>query len=101
MTIGLVSLFLYSESIELESVTIIDEIPAEEVVKMQGTVKKISQQENVLFLTLQGFQEVETEAILFTDKEIRLQEGDFIEVQGEVEEYRGEKEVIVNWIKKN
>lgn len=91
---GMIVLFLLVKEIDLETVTSI-EYYQEEDVKFKGQIKKISQHEKVVFLEVYG-ERIETiKAIFFPDEDIYLKEGDIVELTGEVEEYQGEKEIIV------
>jgi DNA/RNA endonuclease YhcR with UshA esterase domain len=93
---GLAFLFLYAEDLELKTITSIDELPAEEEVKIGGTITSIRQHEKVSFIQVEG-QKVETINILvFDEPNLFLQVGDYVEVEGSVEEYKGKKEVIGN-----
>ena len=60
----------------------------------------MSQQDRVAFIELQG-ERVETiDVFLFADEDVYLQEGDYVEITGTVEEYQGKKEVIASKIVK-
>ncbi len=93
---GLLFLFFYAEELELKSVARLDaELPEEEIAVL-GRITRLSVQENVTFLEIQG-ERIETiDVILFPEEKLLLREGDFVEIAGTVEEYQGKKEVIAS-----
>ncbi len=94
--LGLPFLFFYADEADLPSVARIDSELPEEKVRVSGRITRLSDHDKVIFLELQG-ERIETmEIVLFKEEEIFLHEGDYVEVSGTVEEYRGKKEVIAD-----
>ena len=98
--IGLAFLFFYAEEIDLKAINNVDESNAGETVKLTGTITKLSTSDKVAFIELEGQQVIKTDVILFSSENIYLQEGDYVEISGTVEEYNNEKEIIANKIVK-
>lgn len=98
MIIGLSILYFYSEEISLEPVESIDTIELEEEVSLRGKVSSVSDYDTVIFIELNAEIEEVTDVILFKDEDIYLSEGDYVEIEGTVEEYEGEREIIANSI---
>lgn len=95
--IGLALLFFYAQTITLpvsEEVT----SAATEAILMKGTVKNLQVTDKAVFFELEGEKVVKTEVILFPDSSIYLREGDHVELTGQVEEYKGKKEVVADKI---
>ncbi len=98
--IGLAFLYFFAEEIELPTAQQLENIAPEEKVRIQGIIGRLSQQDKVAFIELQG-ERIETmDVILFTDENIYLHEGDYVEIIGTVEDYRGKKEVVASKIVK-
>jgi len=96
--LGLSFLFVYTQAFDLESVADVESSVASEKVLMKGTVKNLQVTEKAVFFELEGEKIVQTEIILFPDSSIYLRDGDHVELTGQVEEYKGEKEVIAEKI---
>lgn len=98
LLLGLSFLLLYAGDVSLPKTTSLDGLPPQEEVAISGVVKNLNRKGNTLFFQVDG-QRIETlEIIAFPDEELYVQEGDFVEVQGLVEEYNGQKEVIADRI---
>lgn len=98
--LGLTFLYFYAEEVELPTAERLDNLLPEEKVQVQGIISRVSQQEKVAFIELQG-ERVETmKVVLFPNEDLYLQEGDYVEIVGTVEEYQGKKEVIASKIVK-
>ena len=97
--VGLCFLFFYSEELELNVVENIEETSQEEIVKVRGVVKKLNVQEKVIFLEILTDNDETITAILFSSEDVYLNEGNYVEVVGEVEEYQGKKEILTNYVK--
>ena len=96
--IGLAFLFLYAGEVELKAVERIDSAIPEETVEMTGIVSRVSQHDKVIFLELEGQRIEKVDVILFTDENIFLKAGDYVEISGTIEEYEGKREIIANKI---
>ncbi len=100
LTLGLIFLFFYSEELDLEKKTHLEENYIEDEVKIVGEISKVSKQDKVIFIEVSGQKVIKTDAIVFADKNIFLEEGDFVEITGTIEEYNGKKEIIANSVLK-
>lgn len=98
--LGLAFLYVYAEEVELPYAQQLSNIAPEEKVRIQGVIGRVSQQDKVAFIELQG-ERIETmNVVLFADEDVYLQEGDYVEITGTVEEYQGKKEVIASKVTK-
>ncbi|PIN74977.1 hypothetical protein COV17_04355 [Candidatus Woesearchaeota archaeon CG10_big_fil_rev_8_21_14_0_10_36_11] len=96
--LGLSFLFFYAEEFTLEIVDRIDTIPAEEKVRIAGTVTRLSTFENVIFIEVEGQRTETMDIIVFNDENLYIKEGSYVDITGVVEEYEGKKEVIAESI---
>ncbi len=94
--VGLGILFIYASELDLKAIEKIETLPSSEPVKISGTVTKMSTQEGTLFLEVEGNRVERMNVIVFSDEDLFLQEGDYVEVSGTVEEYNGEKEIVAS-----
>lgn len=94
--LGLSFLFLYAQTLYLEAKADLEFASPTEKVLMKGTVKNLRVTDKAVFFELEGEKIVQTDIILFPDESIYLREGDHVELTGQVEEYKGEKEVIAD-----
>lgn len=97
--VGLITLYFISAKIEIK-----DFKPgrlnanAGGDVKLIGTVTKISDRGDVVFIDVN--QQSPVTVVLFTDDDnLRLNNGDNVEVFGEVQEYNGKSEIIAQKIR--
>jgi|SRR3989338_5420537 len=68
-------------------------------VKLKGTVAKVTDKGNVIFIEV--IQQSPVNIVLFTeDDNLKLKPNDFVEVSGKVQEYNGKSEIIAQNIKK-
>ena len=95
--LGLAFLYFYAEEIDLE-VKELDAVKPNEIIKLKGVLTQVTTKDKVIFLQLQGEKMITSDVILFTSEDTFLKPGDYIEVEGRVEEYQGKKEVIANSI---
>lgn len=96
--LGLSFLFVYAQSLDLESASDLEASIDSEKVAMRGTIKNLKIMDKAVFFELEGEKIVYTDVILFPDSSVYLREGDQIELTGQVEEYKGEKELIAEKI---
>ncbi len=96
--LGLAFLFFYAEEVDLKVVENLDNSLPEETVKLRGVVQSINKQEKVLFLNLEAERMETMDIVVFPEEELFIQEGDYVEITGTVEEYQGKKEVIASTI---
>lgn len=96
--LGLSFLFVYAQTLDLKPTADLETIPSSEKVAMKGTVKNVKVTDKAVFFELEGEKIVHTDVILFPDSSMYLREGDHVELTGQVEEYKGEKELIAEKI---
>lgn len=92
--LGLAFLFWYAEGIEIAAIAKVNRELPEEKVFLKGTVQSVTPNERVFFLKLEGERVEVTDVVLFPDQDVLLQEGDYVEIYGTEEEYKGKKEVV-------
>jgi aspartyl/asparaginyl-tRNA synthetase len=97
-SVGLLILLFFAEGFELVAINNIENIENEQEVKLQGVITRLTQSDKVVFIELEGEQIVKSDVILFPDEEIYLQEGNYVEITGTIEEYNNKKELIANEI---
>lgn len=98
IVIGLFILFFYAEQFNYAAIETIDTIPKTEEVKIKGVVKAKTQKEKAIFLQVTGEKIETTEVIIFSKEDLFLQEGNYVEIIGIVEEYKGKKEIIASQV---
>jgi len=98
--IGLVFLFLYSQTIDLKQVEHLDDAFLTEQIKINGVIESITSTNKATFLKITGSKIDTFDVILFPEEKIDLKEGDAIEITGKIEEYNGKKEIIADKIVK-
>ena len=96
--LGLSFLFVYAQTVDFEYTPELETSRESEKVAMKGTVKNLKVTDKAIFFDLEGEKIVHTDVILFADSSIYLRDGDHVELTGQVEEYKGEKEVIAEKI---
>ena len=97
--VGLSFLFIYTENLDLEAVRSISDSVSEDQVKLKGVIEKLRKHEKALFLNIEGERVENIDVVVFVDEDILVEQGDYVEISGEIEEYKGKKEVIANEIK--
>lgn len=97
--IGLFALYFISEKIEVKDYkpSRLNENVGDDV-RLTGTIIKISQNENVVFLEV-DYQSPITIVMFTDDEELGLKINDSIEVFGEVQEYKGKNEIIAQKVR--
>lgn len=98
--VGLALLLIYAEELDLKALERIETIEPAEAVKMYGTITKLSVQDNTLFLELEGSRVEKTTVIVFSEEELFLEEGDYVEVSGTVEKYQDKSEIVASKVVK-
>ena len=94
--VGLGILAFYVDEVSLEGVARLEELPDAKSVRLQGIVEKVTQIDNVIFLKVKGEEIVINDVVVFDDEPLYVKEGNYVEIDGIVEEYKGKKEVIAN-----
>jgi DNA/RNA endonuclease YhcR with UshA esterase domain len=98
---GLIVLFFISDNLSAGNVNLNEVSGMDEGkdVKITGKVERLSGNEKVLFLEI-GQEKIETVSVLlFKGADTALKEGDYVEIEGEITESNGEKEVIANKVR--
>lgn len=96
--IGLIILYFISTKIEVKDYKPILNKNIGEDVKLKGTVTKISDKGDVVFIEVN--QQSPITVVLFSDDDdLKLKKGDNVEVIGEVQEYNGKSEIIAQKIR--
>lgn len=96
--IGLIILYFISAKIEVKDYKPILNKNIGEDVKLKGTVTKISDKGDVVFIEVN--QQSPITVVLFSDDDnLKLKNGDVVEVVGEVQEYDGKNEIIAQKIR--
>ena len=96
--LGVLTLYFISLQMDVgeRSIGELDGVKDDQDVKVIGVVKRIGGTDKVAFLEI-AQEEVKTvTVVLFKDENVSLVEGDVVEIEGSVETYRGEKEIIGN-----
>lgn len=96
--VGLTFLFVYGQTLDLEFAPDLETSTTTEKVAMKGTVKNLKVTDKAVFFELEGEKIVQTDVVLFADSSVYLREGDHVELTGQVEEYKGKKELIAEKI---
>lgn len=97
--LGLIILFLLASNITVDDKNI-DKITTGEIdqsVKVKGIVTKVTDREKVMFLEIS--EKAKVNALLFKKGNITIEKGDLVELNGKVDEYNGEPQLIINEIK--
>jgi len=92
--IGVALLFIFSESAEINEKSISDISSGDigEYVKIKGEVTKALSKEGVIIITIQ--QPSQINVVLFRKEPLEISEGDFVEVIGKIDDYKGKAEII-------
>ncbi len=99
--VGLVVLFYFSEQIVVEE-KVIEKITAMDIekdVKIRGVVEKVNDLEKIAILSVS--QPKAITVVLFKDGDVNVDEGDFVYIEGTVEEFEGKLEIIADEIRKD
>ncbi len=97
--VGLIALYFISTRIEIKDYkpAIINKNIGEDV-NLKGTITKISDKGNVVFIDVS--QQNSVPVVLFTDNNnLNLKNGDNVEVIGKIQEYNGKNEIIAQKIR--
>jgi len=99
--IGIIGLFFFSERVEVERkdvYRITDEDIGKEI-KVIGRIERVDNTEKVMYLQI-GQEKIETvSVVLFKDADLKLEKGDYVELIGKVDEYKGRKQIIANAVR--
>ena len=96
--VGLIVLYFVSSKIEIKDYKPILNKNVGDDVKLNGIVTKITDRGNVVFIEVSHQSPVTV--VLFSDEDnLKLKNGDSVEVIGEVQEYNGQPEIIAEKIR--
>lgn len=98
LILGLAFLFFYSQSFEFSPSSDPAGLESAEKVLMKGRVGNLKVTDKAVFFELEGEKVITTDVILFPENSIYLKEGDYVEINGQMEEYNGEKELVADKI---
>ena len=98
MVLGLLILFFLAQFSEELPIETIDNLPKAEQTTITGEVQSVRTSDNVIFLKIQGNKIITTDVIVFNDEPIFIEKGNRVTVSGQVEEYKGKKEIIASSI---
>lgn len=96
--IGLTIIFFIAENTILDPTPLQDTKNSEEgrQVKVVGVVTAVNTFDKVLFLKV-GQQKMETvDVVLFKDHDFDLEKGQYVEIFGEITEYKGKNEIVAD-----
>ncbi len=96
--IGLLLLFFLSEETAIPSVDSLEEHTPTETVNINGLVTKVVHKNTAYFLDVDATRREKMNIVVFPSEELYLKEGNFVQIQGVVQEYNGVKEVIASKI---
>ncbi len=93
--LGIILLFILSQQEEKKTIVkSMEEASGQKSVKVQGQITKLTDKEKVAFMEILWEKPETVEVVLFKDKNLSLQQGDYVEIEGTIEEYKGKKEII-------
>ncbi len=97
--LGLVFLVILSQLIKVGESPIakITKEALEEDVKLTGKITKMSETNNTIFLQIQSQDSISV--IVFRDETVDLRQNDVVEIEGTVEDYQGNLEIVANKIR--
>jgi DNA/RNA endonuclease YhcR with UshA esterase domain len=99
--LGLIGLYFISDNISVDRINI-SEIEKEELgkeIKIIGKIERVTNGDKVIFLEISEIKTESTSIILFKEGNIGLREGSYVEIEGEIDDYNGKREIIANRIK--
>lgn len=97
--IGVIALYLISGRIDAGEADIsrITSGQADGDVSVSGRVARMTEKDSFMIIELE--KEERIDVFLFKNSHVLLNEGDYVEVRGSVDEYEGEKEIIADEIR--
>lgn len=98
LSLVLLYIYLQNQQLDFTPISQAKEEPEGNTVKIFGRVKRFTNTNKVAFIELEQQEFKNIDIVLFKDRNITLQKNDLIEVEGSLEEYQGEKEIIANRI---
>lgn len=99
--LGIVALFFVSENMEYEEIKI-NKITGTDMgkeVRVIGEVESLYDDEKLMIIDV-GQRKIETvSVVLFKDRDVKIKEGDIVELIGVLDEYGGEPSIVANAVK--
>ena len=98
---GLIILFFISEKISIDKVNVSD-IEKKELgrdIRLIGKIERVTNMDKVIFLEISELKTEKISVVLFKDRDLDLIEGSYVEIDGEIDEYNGGKEIIANSVR--
>ena len=75
----------------------IDDVPEGDEILVRGVVTRYVEKERVAFIEVAQEEIKEVTVVLFKDSDLYdLSEGDYVEIEGSIEDYEGKREIIGN-----
>jgi len=99
--LGLIGLYFISDRISIDRISIsdIEKVSLGDTVKIIGKIERVTNSDKVVFLEISEMKTESVSVILFKDSDFEINEGSYVEIEGEIDEYNGKREVIANRIK--
>jgi len=95
--IGIALLFVISLNIEKEEKSF-QLLSPDDYTTVSGKISKVYANENITFLTV--YQNKPFTAVIIGESYVNFNEGDFVEMRGNVQDYNGKKEFVAEEIRK-
>jgi hypothetical protein len=91
---GLVVLYFLTASLELEETKVSNLTGTEEstLVRLMGVVESVEDSGKIMYIDVA--QPETASIIIFKDRNLSIAKGDFVDVRGEVRDYKGKKEIV-------
>jgi len=95
--VGLGVLIFISDTVELSlsNVKDIENFSAEEYAQIEGEILSLNVNAGTYIFKI-GDTKSDISVVVFTDEKLKIVKGDFIRVEGKIEEYKGRKEIIAS-----
>ena len=96
--VSLITLYSISTNINLEEKQInkINNEDIESQLTINGKINRITELEDVYFLELQQISKITI--VVFKDEKINIEKDDYVEIEGKVDEYNNNLQIIANKI---
>lgn len=96
--LGLLFLFFLAEEVSIPPLATIESSSLQQPVSLDGVVTKLVKKDKIYFLELDATRREKINVVVFPNQDIFLQEGNIVQIQGNVQEYKGQKEIIASKI---
>lgn len=98
--VGMLFLYFYADKVEPRLPEQLELAKLQDPIRIKGVVQQLQVTPKATFFTLEGERIENTPVIFFPKESVFLEEGDYVELEGIIEEYKGEKEIIASKITK-